>query len=370
MYLFDNISTELRTEAPPVARSKFDAVNSCNLWNDWSDVRRTCESWFGRIPETNRADLRSRFRSRQDSQHDAAFFELFLHEMFLRLGCHVEMHPEVSGQTPDFRVSQSSKVAYVEATAVGLTSNTIRRNHDEQDAINKLNKLTSPYFCLGVDMEGTLRETLSKGELTEKFEKLLNSHDSTEVQETINQFGPYEAPSETIQRGDWTLTGWLLPASDNAGDEQIDRSIVIEPYRAKSVDPISVVRRTLKAKAEKYKRLDAPLVIAANVLHPYYFPPLECDIDVLWGNRMRYGRQTNGYWLTRSSEVPAAVLRFRHAEMLNMFQAAAFLHVNPKHTSPTIPNALFRLPHNFICKEDIRQSKGEDVARLLGVSWK
>src|SRR6266508_6440058 len=67
-------------------------------------IRQELELWYAHYPDgTN--DLRSRFRSADDVQHQAAFFELFLHELLLRLGCTVEIHPAVPGTSkrPEFR---------------------------------------------------------------------------------------------------------------------------------------------------------------------------------------------------------------------------------------------------------------------------
>ena len=45
-------------------------------------VRQLLESWFARIPADAQRDLRARLRSPIDSQHEAAFWELYLHELF------------------------------------------------------------------------------------------------------------------------------------------------------------------------------------------------------------------------------------------------------------------------------------------------
>ena len=43
----------------------------------------------------------------------------------------------------------------------------------------------------------------------------------------------------------------------------------MEPYMAKSVDPIASVRDALSEKAKKYNTLDGPLVVAVNALNPF-----------------------------------------------------------------------------------------------------
>ena len=381
MKLFDDKARDRGTGKVQTPKPSFALVNDGDPWTDTPDIRGKCESWFEHIPPKNRADLRSRFRSPRDSQHKGAFFELFLHEMFIRLGCHVEMQPKVSEQTPDFRVSQDGKTIYVEATTVGETSNPFYRGRNEQAVIDELNSsLSSPHFFIGVDMEGTLKKTLGRGCVPSKFKKLLDAHDPKDVQSLIDKCGLYAAPSERIECGDWTLTGWLVPAFEHIPWGDSERPIVIEPYRARFLDPISSVRDALCIKAKKYSSLEAPLAIAVNALNPFYSPQ-ECDIDVLWGNqsilsqigpnaRTQYVRQPNGFWSSKNNGGTAAVLRFKHADMLNMFQASVCLHVNPRNSSPRLPDALFRLPHCRISEGVIKRTEGEDVTQLLGVSWK
>ena len=147
MKLFDDIESESGAEKVQRPLSKFAFVNGYNVWQDTSYIRRKCESWFEHIPwQKNEPTYEIASGSSDDSQHDGAFFELFLHELLLRLGCEVEIPTNVGGLTPDFRVSQKGISIYVEATAVGPKSNPFYRSRNEQDVIDKLNTLSSLYF--------------------------------------------------------------------------------------------------------------------------------------------------------------------------------------------------------------------------------
>src|SRR2546427_12592665 len=84
-----------------------------SAWPEAIRVRDQLEFWFGRYPATaadaarERRDLRGRFRSPNDVVHTGALFELLLHEILLRLGCVVFVHPSIpdSVRRPDFRVT-------------------------------------------------------------------------------------------------------------------------------------------------------------------------------------------------------------------------------------------------------------------------
>src|SRR5437016_4610962 len=67
-------------------------------------VRQLLESWFANYPHEEQPDLRGRFRSTNNRKHKAAFFELFLHELLLRLRCQIEIHPLLvnTSKRPDF----------------------------------------------------------------------------------------------------------------------------------------------------------------------------------------------------------------------------------------------------------------------------
>ena len=81
-------------------------------------IRETVDDWFSRYPEACRAEFRARFREADDYHHRSAFFELFLHELLLRLRCQIEIHPKIEGvpRRPDFRFrSADGTCCYLEA---------------------------------------------------------------------------------------------------------------------------------------------------------------------------------------------------------------------------------------------------------------
>ena len=225
-------------------------------------IRQDCQLWLANVPEEARADLLARFKSPRESQHAGASFELLLHEMFLRLGCKVEIKPKVGKQTPDFRVGQGGKSIYIEATAVGLKSNPFHLHlcSNEKTAIDTLNTLKSSDFSLLLDMEGTLKETIPRKLLAVWIKKLLNDNDLDEVRAKIVKFGRRAAPYDKIKIGDWTLTVWLVPTPKDDRSRTSEIPIVRGRFSAKRIDPISSVRKALKKKAKKYRELDAPLI--------------------------------------------------------------------------------------------------------------
>jgi hypothetical protein len=66
-------------------------------------VRNVFNAWIHRFADLQATEATNdplgRFRSKQDLQFYAAFWELYLHEVHVRLGFEVEVHPESSRST-------------------------------------------------------------------------------------------------------------------------------------------------------------------------------------------------------------------------------------------------------------------------------
>jgi hypothetical protein len=103
--------------------SGFDFMNRVDTAY-WADVRRLLEDWFARYPDAHRSELRDAYRSRLSGQHLGSWWELYVHELFVRLGFDVEVHPSLEGtrRRPDFRIRRDGQTALVEAAALSPDS--------------------------------------------------------------------------------------------------------------------------------------------------------------------------------------------------------------------------------------------------------
>ena len=381
MRIFDDSEHNRDGREPTSGLSIFEFVNGDWELIDNSATRDHCQSWFQRIPEnSHKKDLRESFRSESDSQHDGAFFELFLHELFARLGCDVEFQPEVQTKTPDFRLSEGEISVIVEATVAGRNSNPLKPGPNEQKVLDDLNTLKSPDFSLLYDVSGKLTRTPPKSYVVRKVQALLDENNPRDVQAAIDRLGRKAAPYTEIECNGWLMTVWLWPRDGVHSTESMSESIVIGRMHAQWIDPISSVKEALEKKRRDYKRLQVPLVLAVNAANPY-FSSKGHELDVLWGiqdiqygkgdsEEVNYVRRTKGFWQSSSSERIAGVLFVRNADILNMFQASASLHVNPHYRVQALPSALLRLPHYTEFDGRPVGKDGENVAHLLGVNWR
>src|SRR5690242_6834994 len=91
MPLFDQIVRAER-RARRQNEGSFDYMNT-SARPGVAAIRELLEVWFERLPESAKADIRARFRSRDEVQHQSAWFELFWHGLLRCSGYDVEVHP-------------------------------------------------------------------------------------------------------------------------------------------------------------------------------------------------------------------------------------------------------------------------------------
>ena len=83
-------------------------------------VRELMEAWLAEVPKHHREGLAARLRNEDDQHFEAAFFELYLHALFRRLGFRPTLHPRAGGRgrRPDFLMESAKTRFLVEAATV------------------------------------------------------------------------------------------------------------------------------------------------------------------------------------------------------------------------------------------------------------
>jgi len=102
MPLFDQI-VRVERRARRQNESGFDYINS-SARPGICAIRDLLEHWFERLPDNAKADIGARFRSRDEVQHQSAWFELLWHELLRCSGYDVDVHPALPdvATNPDF----------------------------------------------------------------------------------------------------------------------------------------------------------------------------------------------------------------------------------------------------------------------------
>ena len=105
----------VRTDASPAGHSEPTARFLGRVAGDyWDQVRDLIGYWVSGFPEAARADIIGRLRSPDFAQHASAFWELYLHETFVRSGFEVMVHTTLAGSArrPDFIVTRGYESYY------------------------------------------------------------------------------------------------------------------------------------------------------------------------------------------------------------------------------------------------------------------
>ena len=140
--LFDEMDRDY-TGPALYAEPVFDYLNRCALL-ECKRIRNLLEQWFKDFPSEFQDDLRTRFRSKADRRHLAAFFELYLHELLSKSGFSVEIRPVVSNKAthPDFNVLNDGKTLfYLEATLAALSDDDTSAKAIENQVYDTLNRM-------------------------------------------------------------------------------------------------------------------------------------------------------------------------------------------------------------------------------------
>jgi len=269
MRLFDQI--DRHDEGPAqYAEPQFAYLNR-SARTIFSRTREVVEAWFSRYPVPEQAELRARFRFRNDAQHLSAFFELFLHELLLQLGCSVTIHPSPSQATsrhPDFLVeSPSGGCFYIEAV--------LATDESEEDAAARarmnvvydaLDRLDSPNFFIGLELRGAPKTPPRAGPMRSFLRQRLAELNADDITQLL-QSGDFDAlPRWRFEHEGWEIDFFPIPKSPRARGKPGIRPVGMRMPEAFWSDPSAAIRNAIVGKAGQYGDLDLPYVIAVNAL--------------------------------------------------------------------------------------------------------
>lgn len=125
----------------------------------WDDVRAVLNDWLSRHPDPN--SLCQRFQT----EFDAMFWELYVHEVFRRLGYHAQVEREGTQNRPDFTFTKDGETLIVEcwsSSSAGFDRTLEMRNGSlefveyNEEPVRRLaqeldDRITSPDLCVCLD---------------------------------------------------------------------------------------------------------------------------------------------------------------------------------------------------------------------------
>jgi hypothetical protein len=234
-------------------------------------VRDLLEEWLSHIPADERPPLVGAFQSAQDrTAFASAFWELYLHELYLLSGYTVTIHPVVpsSPKRPDFLIDGHGERFYLEAVQVGTAPADLAERSRLEQVHDVLNTVPTTNFSLSMAIERVGPRPLATRPLRGALRTWLANLDPAAVAaDFLHTDGAGRVPSNRLPRKTWREDEWVLhfQAFPLGGDGPVGGTPMVGMYgpaRAGGIDKHPGLTRALDSKANKYGQLDAPLVIA------------------------------------------------------------------------------------------------------------
>jgi len=249
----------------PQDRSDYDWLLRSEL-PEAENIRNILNDWFRRYPPRRQNELQNRFKGKRSNGFDAVFFELFLHELLLRLGYKICVEPPVSSGRPDFCAFRELKPRfYLEGTVLCAAADDEGQSKQVRRIVEFVNQNISSKF-FGVSMR-IIRKTHSDPSL-KKLKSDLSSWLNALV---VNGRPTITADREcAYQYYEWTQDDWRIMfkafLEDKTPAEGIvglfcDASDAASYGFSSSTDHFE---RKIDEK-KKYRRLGLPYIIAANM---------------------------------------------------------------------------------------------------------
>lgn len=391
MRLFDEIH---RSDEGPAqyAEPKFTYLNR-SARVAVNRMREVLEAWFSHYPTQEQAELRARFRHRYDWNHRSAFFELFLHELLLQLGCRVVIHPSMGPDQmkhPDFLVqSPKGELFYMEAVLATDESKedtgAQARMNQVYDALDK--QLDSPNFYIGMTLRGAPKSPPPAKRISDFLKERLAPLNRDQKAEILESGGLDALPQWPYEHDGWKIDFFPIPKPPGSRGEVGVRPLgmwwdVGEDYGWYEIAPRLAIRDAIVKKAGRYGDVDLPYLIAVNALNEYA-DRTDVQMEALFGREQwgfkddgcddagepRLIRAPDGAWRDKSGPIytrVSAVLLVNLVSPWHIPRAHICLYRNPWAQRPYALE-LTRLPQAVPEGNRMKWREGESLGTIFGL---
>ena len=234
-------------------------------------VRNTISEWLINFPKSDRHELISRLKSGDHINFLSASFELYIHEILIRLGYEISSHPSTSSEKttrPDFLAhdARTGEQFYVEAVLATDQSNAGRAAESRKNiVIDSINKLSSPNFYLALSAAGDPKTTPSAKKLKKKLTKWLSELDPDEVLKNKEIDGNEAFPRIEITQDGWNVGFIAIPKSPERRGVENSTTVGSIFNGVRWMGTWESIRDAVLKKGNRYGDLDLPFLDAVNV---------------------------------------------------------------------------------------------------------
>ncbi len=241
------------------------------------DIRQLMAGWLSHVSSEHADELRRRLQGKDDEQFESAFWELYLHEAYLRSGCGLTIHPEVAGTSrhPDFLVEGNGARFYLEAVRTCASAASVGEEKRLEDARRVLAALGADHYFLDMATYAIGARPLRAKRLRHDLRTWLAGLDAANGHSPAGT-GPGALPRLSWRQEDgWRLefTAQRLQPQHTAAGYPLFRAHLHAGWGHDA----SRILAALDAKADRYGLLDAPLVVA--VLNNTPFGTEDIDVE-------------------------------------------------------------------------------------------
>ena len=240
----------------------FEYLDLCSS-SEASSVRRILNKWYHKYPDEEKGEWLSRFKSANESDRWAAYFELYVHSLLISLGYKVTVHPSMPNKKtrPDFYAEGGEGDSfYLEAKYVqSYSDRDMKARRTIMSAIEALRMIGNTGYFLVVKWDGLPNAEINARSMKKQVETWLNNldycaDDKVEENEDLNR--------NTISI---EVEGCMFRITARAYHEFIvgsqNHGIDVEPF-----EPVPYMRdrlvKALKNKAGVYGDMGKPYAIA------------------------------------------------------------------------------------------------------------
>jgi hypothetical protein len=227
-----------------------------------SIIREKLNQWFENYPENEKMEMKARFRT----SFSPAFYELFLHELFIMQGFTLETHPNLpdTNNKPDFLVKGHGIEFYLEAKEATDTTDEEQSEKNKKGRLfDELNETNSPNFFICIDNLVLKSGNQPSGKKVRLFleSKLQNFNpDEDEFHSRV-----YDGTSDIIyEDDDLLLEISLLSKSIEIRGKVGVQPIGIYPGESWWGGSENSIKSSIIKKAKRYGKPDKPLLICIN----------------------------------------------------------------------------------------------------------
>ena len=278
--LFDNISRDFFGSSD-MNEPTYNYYNRSSR-KDIAIIRDTLENWFSEIPDSEKSSIRSSFKK----SFDDSFYELFLYNLFKKLGYKVKIHPSIEGTTkkPDFLIEKDGVEIYVEAKIS-------KDKNSKEEALERMtnqfydsmNKLRSNDFMIGIKevcfISGKQPKTKK---IVQELEKKLSELDPDVVQEEMKTHG-FDICKIEYEDDDIFVIFNPLPVVPEARVKMDRRPIGILPAKSFWGGGENAIKDAIEVKANRYGKLSKPYIVCINALGEKTSSRTDVD-NAIWGS--------------------------------------------------------------------------------------